>query len=240
MAPRRSSAPLKAAPPSPVFYTAQDVARFCEVDLKTIHLWADRGKIVHQRTTGRHLRFRRNDVLRFLRGLGYPLPPELRDVRPRVAFARRARSESQDATTLAHAIARSDATLDAAMRSDDDALASALAHAFDLHVHDAAALAIAHLVADAPDALLFSIDDATIAGTSTVAALARSPATAFVALAAVGPSSEHAAILAAGAERIFAPGDAEAVVRGLADLLAVDAPAAPAASRSTKAQRPSR
>lgn len=221
MASRRSSAPLKAAPPTPVFYTAQDVARFCEVDLKTIHLWADRGKIVHQRTTGRHLRFRRNDVLRFFRGLGYPLPPELRDVRPRVAFARRAPVNPGDDANGA-----------------DAALASELAQAFDLRVHDAAALAIAHLVAEAPDALLFSMDDPTIAGASTVAAIARSPETSFVVLAALGPASEHAAILAAGAERAFVPGDASAIMHALADLLAVEAPAL--APRSTRAQRPSR
>ena len=48
-------------------YTAQEVARFCEVDLKTVHHWADRGKVVHHRTDGRHLRFRRNDLVRFLK-----------------------------------------------------------------------------------------------------------------------------------------------------------------------------
>lgn len=224
MAPRRSPASLKLAPPSPAFYTAQDVARFCEVDLKTIHLWADRGKIPHRRTSGRHLRFRRNDVLRFLRGLDhdYPIPAELRDVRPRVAFARRARSEDVDATSP----------------TDDDALASELARAFDLRVHDAAAIAVAHVVADAPDALLFSLDDATTRGASTIAALARSPETSFVALAVTAPASEHAAALAAGAEVAFVPGDAAAVVRGLAAHLAVDEPLA--ARPPSRAQRPSR
>jgi len=38
-------------------FTASEVARFCQVDLKTIHNWSDRGEIRHFRTPGRHLRF---------------------------------------------------------------------------------------------------------------------------------------------------------------------------------------
>ena len=41
----------------PELFTASDVARFCQVDLKTIHNWADKGEIRHFRTPGRHLRF---------------------------------------------------------------------------------------------------------------------------------------------------------------------------------------
>lgn len=55
-------------------FTASDLAKFCEVDLKTIHNWADKGKIKHFRTPGRHLRFRRLDVLDFLRKWGYSVP----------------------------------------------------------------------------------------------------------------------------------------------------------------------
>ena len=58
-------------------FTASEVARFCQVDLKTIHNWADRGEIRHFRTPGRHLRFRRVDVLDFLRKYGYP--PDLQE-----------------------------------------------------------------------------------------------------------------------------------------------------------------
>src|SRR6478672_3715870 len=68
-------------------YTAQVLADFCEVDLKTVHHWADRGKVPHFRTDGRHLRFRRNDVVRFLRAHGYPLPDALVRARPTVALA---------------------------------------------------------------------------------------------------------------------------------------------------------
>ncbi|MEO7093136.1 MAG: helix-turn-helix domain-containing protein, partial [Polyangiales bacterium] len=67
-------------------FTASDVARFCQVDLKTIHNWADKGEIRHFRTPGRHLRFRRLDVLDFLRKYGYAIPEALRQTKPRVAL----------------------------------------------------------------------------------------------------------------------------------------------------------
>jgi excisionase family DNA binding protein len=67
-------------------FTASQIARFCQVDLKTIHNWADRGQIAHFRTPGRHLRFRRPHVLDFLRKYGYPIPDELDVGRPRVAL----------------------------------------------------------------------------------------------------------------------------------------------------------
>jgi excisionase family DNA binding protein len=67
-------------------FTASQIARFCQVDLKTIHNWADRGQITHFRTPGRHLRFRRPHVLDFLRKYGYPIPEELEADRPRVAL----------------------------------------------------------------------------------------------------------------------------------------------------------
>ncbi|MEZ4287023.1 MAG: helix-turn-helix domain-containing protein [Polyangiales bacterium] len=66
--------------------TASQVAKFCQVDLKTIHNWADRGQIDHFRTPGRHLRFRRPDVLDFLRRYGYPVPNELVLHKPRVVL----------------------------------------------------------------------------------------------------------------------------------------------------------
>ncbi len=69
---------------APELYTASDVARFCQVDLKTIHNWADKEQIRHFRTPGRHLRFRRLDVLDFLRKFGYPIPDALRQGKPKV------------------------------------------------------------------------------------------------------------------------------------------------------------
>jgi excisionase family DNA binding protein len=57
--------------------TASDLAALCEVDLKTIHNWVDRGRIAHFRTPGRHLRFRAADVAEFLRAWGYTVPRDL-------------------------------------------------------------------------------------------------------------------------------------------------------------------
>jgi excisionase family DNA binding protein len=94
----------------PELFTASDVARFCQVDLKTIHNWADKGEIRHFRTPGRHLRFRRLDVLDFLRKYGYPIPEALRMGKPKVvivdedpqvlAALRRALSRRFDLTTF--------------------------------------------------------------------------------------------------------------------------------------------
>ena len=75
-------------------FTASEVAKFCQVDLKTIHNWADRGEIRHFRTPGRHLRLRRVDVLDFLRKYGYPVPEVLKQGRPRVHIV------DEDAPTL--------------------------------------------------------------------------------------------------------------------------------------------
>jgi excisionase family DNA binding protein len=68
----------------PELFTASEFAHFCRVDLKTIHNWADKGQIKHFRTPGRHLRFRRLDVIDFLRKYGYPVPEALRTGKPKV------------------------------------------------------------------------------------------------------------------------------------------------------------
>jgi excisionase family DNA binding protein len=75
---------MKATPEARRLLTATQVAAFCSVDLKTIHNWADRGKIRGWRTSGRHLRFRRLDVVDFLRAYGFVIPDVLRESRPRV------------------------------------------------------------------------------------------------------------------------------------------------------------
>src|SRR5262245_16291285 len=84
-------------------YTASDVARFCQVDLKTIHNWADKGEIRHFRTPGRHLRFRRLDVLEFLRRYGYAIPDELHEGRPRLVIVD---ADAGAATALRRSLAR--------------------------------------------------------------------------------------------------------------------------------------
>jgi excisionase family DNA binding protein len=69
--------------------SATELAAFCRVDLKTIHNWCARGKIPHTRTEGRRLRFRRLDVVDFLRAYEFPLPEALRHARPRVVLVDR-------------------------------------------------------------------------------------------------------------------------------------------------------
>jgi excisionase family DNA binding protein len=76
--------------------TASDLASLCEVDLKTIHNWVDRGRIAHFRTPGRHLRFRAADVAEFLRAWGYTVPRELAKASSRTALV----VGSKDAATL--------------------------------------------------------------------------------------------------------------------------------------------
>src|SRR5438874_5837022 len=95
-------------------FTACQFASFCHVDLKTVHNWADKGEIKHFRTPGRHLRFRRADVIEFLRKYGYPVPEALRAGKPKVvavdddphvlASIRRALGRRFDVTTFQDAL----------------------------------------------------------------------------------------------------------------------------------------
>jgi excisionase family DNA binding protein len=90
--------------------SATQVARFCGVDLKTIHNWANKGRLPFSRTPGRHLRFRRIDIVDFMRQYGFALPDAIRRARPRVvvagggaeflAAARRALSRRFDVVTF--------------------------------------------------------------------------------------------------------------------------------------------
>ncbi|HKQ69231.1 MAG TPA: helix-turn-helix domain-containing protein [Polyangiaceae bacterium] len=76
----------KPEPQPPELFTAADFAHFCQVDLKTIHNWAEKGEVRHFRTPGRHLRFRRVDILEFLHRFGYPVPEALRSGKPKVVL----------------------------------------------------------------------------------------------------------------------------------------------------------
>lgn len=154
-----------------LIYGAQDLARFCEVDLKTVHHWAERGRVPHFRTAGRHLRFRRNDVVRFLRGHGYPLPEAVTSVRPRVLLA------------VVH-----------------DELGKKLASRFSVRRVPHGVLALARLVADEPDAAVLSLADPTLGGLPALVALKSDPATSWIALAIVAEASLLTAAKDAGAD----------------------------------------
>ena len=65
-------------------FTAPQLAKLCSTDLKTIHNWVSRGEIKYFRTPGRHLRFRRDDIVEFLTKFGYPVPDGFAVTRRRV------------------------------------------------------------------------------------------------------------------------------------------------------------
>jgi excisionase family DNA binding protein len=67
-------------------FTAPQVAKICSTDLKTIHNWVNRGEIKSFRTPGRHLRFRREDILEFLTRFGYPIPDGFSPSRKRLVL----------------------------------------------------------------------------------------------------------------------------------------------------------
>lgn len=165
-------------------YSAQVLADFCEVDLKTVHHWADRGKVAHFRTDGRHLRFRRNDVVRFLRAHGYPLPDALVRARP----------------TLALGLGPS--LLEGAALSVDE-LGKRLGSRFSVRRHGNGISAVAHLVADTPDAVILAQDDATLGFPAVLAALKADPATSWMLFVLVTSGDDVDVARAAGADIVL-------------------------------------
>jgi excisionase family DNA binding protein len=178
--------------PGPLLYTAQDVARFCEVDLKTIHHWADAGKIPHHRTEGRHLRFRHNHVVRFLRAHGYPLHDELTGARPIVHYA--------------------------APTSHDDEVVTKLSARFFVQRYTDGAVALAHLVSGVPDAIVLASGDPTFGGAAAIAALRARPETGAPLFILVAPPDDEAAH-ASGADWVVAESELGRLASELAKLL---------------------
>ncbi len=66
--------------------TSGDIARMLDVDLKTIHNWVRHGHLHGRRTKGRHLRFHRTEVVRFMRRFGYQVPEAVGQPVPRVVL----------------------------------------------------------------------------------------------------------------------------------------------------------
>jgi excisionase family DNA binding protein len=142
--------------------TASDLAALCEVDLKTIHNWVDRGRIAHFRTPGRHLRFRAADVAEFLRAWGYSVPRELARASARTGLV----VGSKD--TVAHVTrALGDGMPLRDVKHPYDALVMAGADAPDVFIVDAKAVAadvdVVHLLEAlqraCPDARLVALSD---------------------------------------------------------------------------------
>lgn len=67
-------------------FTAPQVAKICSVNLKTIHNWVERGEMKSFRTPGRHLRFRRQDIVEFLSRFGYPVPEGFQPTKRRIVL----------------------------------------------------------------------------------------------------------------------------------------------------------
>lgn len=87
-------------------YAAPDVARFCAIDLKTVHAWARRGSLPHERSAGGQLRFRRTDLVAFLKARGFPLPKAFAREKPLVlgvgALPDTLQTELQASTEFSH------------------------------------------------------------------------------------------------------------------------------------------
>jgi excisionase family DNA binding protein len=188
--------------PNGSVYSAQAVADFCEVDLKTVHHWADRGKVPHFRTDGRHLRFRRNDVVRFLRAHGYPLPDALVRARPTIALALGA------------------SLLEGASLSLEE-LTKRLGSRFSVRRHASGVGAVAHLVSEAPDAVILAHDDATLGFPSVLGALKAEAATSWIVLAVVTAGEAVDGARPAGADIVLASRDVVKLPGELARTLAV-------------------
>lgn len=186
---------MKRTPRPSSVYTAQTLADFCEVDLKTVHHWADKGKVTCSRTEGGHLRFRRNDVVRFLRAHGYPLPDSLVRERPVVALALLESSFEGGGLTL-------------------DDFAKRLGSRFSVRRYAAGAVAAAHLIADPPDALLVSRDDPSLGFPAAITAWKSDPQLSWIVIAMIGDD-------AAGADVWLAKKDVAKLTGELARTLAV-------------------
>jgi excisionase family DNA binding protein len=169
-------------------YTAAALARFCDVDLKTIHNWAKKGAIRHYRTDGRHLRFYRLDVAEFLRAYGYGAPEELRVARPRVVLVHR---DGPGLQSLRRALGR---RLDVAAFVDP----------FD---------ALVELDALAPDALALDVAVLGDSAARCVERLRANARTRHVRVVAIGEDpNARASFVAAGASA-YVPFDETAEIR---------------------------
>jgi excisionase family DNA binding protein len=166
-----------------LLYTAQDVAHFCEVDLKTIHHWADAGKIPHHRTDGRHLRFRRNHLVRFLEAHGYPLHSALTSARPSIFVALPQLNESATAASSSSSSSSSSSASDDA--SSSSSFFKRLSARFAIRRFESAIVAIANLALGEPDALIFALDDTSWSPPATIAALKSHVATSHPAIVVV-------------------------------------------------------
>jgi excisionase family DNA binding protein len=197
--------------------TASDLAALCEVDLKTIHNWVDRGRIAHFRTPGRHLRFRAADVADFLRAWGYSVPRELAKVGSRITLvvgskdtlAQVSRSVGEG-VPLRHAKHPYDALVFAGSDPPDIFIIDVRAITSDIDVNSM----LEALHRALPQATLIALSDEPAGLPSFVTRLGKSDAAALK--AQVAPAEPAAAAASSGVAAQPAQGQAEEAPRGLA------------------------
>jgi len=85
--------------------TSGDIARMLDVDLKTIHNWVRHGHLHGRRTKGRHLRFHRTEVVRFMRRFGYQIPESIGQAVPRVVLVGLPAGNERAVRTLGDSVA---------------------------------------------------------------------------------------------------------------------------------------
>jgi excisionase family DNA binding protein len=176
-------------------FTASEVAKFCQVDLKTIHNWADRGEIRHFRTPGRHLRFRRVDVLDFLRKYGYPVPEVLKQGRPRVHLI------DEDAAAL-------------------DALQRTLSTRFEVRSFSEPVDALIAVGSDTPDIVVLDVAGSRIDGLAAIARLRSVEGTQHVRIVVYSARAERRqAALDAGAVAFVGKPDAAKLTETIESLV---------------------
>jgi excisionase family DNA binding protein len=184
--------------PSEIF-TASEVARFCEVDLKTIHTWSDKGKIRSFRTPGRHLRFRRHDLIDFLLEYGYPIPEPLRIAKPNVVVL------DEDPNILA-------------------SLRRALSRRFELFTFEEPADAIVAVGAVQPDAVVLEVSAQRFDGLRFLERLGSMEATAHIRTVVYASGEDmRKPALAAGASDFVLKGEVSELRESLERLLGLEA-----------------
>jgi PleD family two-component response regulator len=183
--------------PSEIF-TASDVARFCGVDLKTIHTWCDKEKLRCFRSPGRHLRFRRHDLIDFLLEYGYPIPEVLRMEKPRVVVV------DEDPNVLA-------------------ALRRALSRRFDLFVFQEPADAIVAVGSVQPDAVVLEAKTQSLDGLRLLERLGNIEATAHIRTVVYSADEDmRKPALAAGASDFVLKGEVSELRESLERLLGLE------------------
>jgi len=180
---------------SPDLLTASQLAAFCEVDLKTIHNWAERGRMRFFRTPGRHLRFRRVDTLDFLRRYGYPIPDELLRGKPTL-------------WDLSHALGVEEV--------------EKLANALEVEQPENLATALIGLGSRPPDAVVIGGAIAGMSVTELTRAIHESEAARHVRVFVYTPKEElRREVLEGGASALVAAPDAEGLLRSVVSVLGI-------------------